>query len=150
MASSSVSSLILFIAAMTVAAGVAGTLVTSVSNVADSIDTESVDAAQKIDTEIEAISDPGSDAMYDGGTGEITLLLKNTGARPLVASNGNVDVLVDGQYVTTDAFNVSVVGAEAWGQGSVARLTIDRSLSAGPHRVVVFVNDDREVLRFEL
>lgn len=150
MANVSVSSLILFIASMTLAVGVAGTLVTNVSQISDSIDERSVDVAEKLETEIEVISDPGSDALYDAGTDELTLLVKNTGDRTLSNATGDVDVLVDGQFVDSSAMTTTVVDDTEWRQGSVVRLTIDWTLQAGPHRVVVMVNDDREVLTFHL
>lgn len=147
MASSSVSSMILFIAAMLIAASVAGTLVTSVSDVSGSIDTRSADAAKKIDTEIDVISDPGSDAVYDGSN-TVTLLVKNTGSESLPADASAPDVLVDGQYVTASDRTLTVLGGGDWRPEDVARLELTTSLSPGEHRVVVVVNGDREVFEF--
>ena len=59
------SSLILFIAAMLIAVGVAGTMVTNVAQISSAIDSKSLDAEQTIDTEIEVISDPGASAVYN-------------------------------------------------------------------------------------
>lgn len=148
MASTSVSSMILFIAAMLIAASVAGTLVTSVGDVSGSIDARSADAAETIDTEIDVISDPGSDAVYDDGTNTVTLLVKNTGNGRLPADAGKPDVLVDGQYVTESDRSLSVVSGSDWMPGDVVRLELTVNLDPGEHRVVVVINGDREVFEF--
>lgn len=148
MASSAVSSLILFIAAMIIAASVAGTMVTNVAQVSNAIDTRSVDAEKRIDTEIEVISDPGSSAVYDDGNETVSVLVKNTGETSLPAEPGKVDVLVDGQYVQASSQTFFVLDGTEWRSGTVVRLEIDTSLSAGEHRVVLVINGDREVFTF--
>ena len=148
MASVSVSSLVLFIAAMALAAGVAGTMVNSVSEVSEALGAKSVDVAQDIETEVEVISDPGSGAIYDDGATEVTVLVKNTGLRTLPASSDGLEFLVDGQYVPPGDVSVSVIGGGEWRRGEVVRVRIDRSLGSGEHRVVVIAGEDREVLTF--
>ncbi|WP_408957129.1 flagellar protein G [Natrinema sp. 74] len=151
MASDSVSTLILFIAAMLVAAGVAGTLVTNVNELSNSIDTHSADVTEKINTDIEIISDPGSEAVYNSsGAENVTILVKNTGQETLPADGTGLDVLVNGSYVSSDAYTVTVRdGGGPWRDGTVAELEIDRSLATpGEHRVVVTVNGAEEVFEF--
>ncbi|QLG49267.1 flagellar protein G [Natrinema halophilum] len=151
MAGDSVSTLILFIAAMLVAAGVAGTLVTNVNELSNSVDTQSDDVTDKIDTDIEIISDSGSQAVYNSsGAENITLLVKNTGKKTLPAKSGELDVLVNGSYVSSSEFAVTVRdGGGSWRDGTVAELEIDRSISTpDEHRVVVIVNDAEEVFEF--
>jgi flagellar protein FlaG len=150
MASSSVSSLILFIAAMIIAASVAGTMVTNVAEVSNAIDSRSVDAEKRIDTEIEVISDPGSAAVYDDGNDTVSVLVKNTGETKLPAEPGKVDVLVDGRYVGASSQQFFVLDGTQWNSGTVVRLEIDTSLSTGEHRVVLVINGDREVFTFYL
>ncbi len=152
MAGTSISSLILFIAAMLVAAAVAGTLVASVTDISDSIDVHSGDVRDQIDTDIEIISDAGSDAVYDESEGNITLLIKNTGERTLSTDPGAHDVLVNGEFVTEDGLEFEVVSDdESWRSGAVVSLEIDGDLEATDrteHRVVVDVGGDREVFEF--
>ena len=149
MAGDSVSTLILFIAAMLVAAGVAGVLVTNVNDITNSIDTHSTDVREKIDTDVEIISDPGSNAVYDTeGNETITLLIKNTGDRTLDSDGNGIDVLVNGEYVSDEDWKLEVVSGETWRTGEVAQLEIDRELTPGEHRVTVDVNGDREVFEF--
>lgn len=148
MASAPVSTLILFIAAMLIAAGVAGTLVANINDVSNSIDDYSGDVKDKIDTEIDVISDAGSNSIYDGNT-TITLLVKNTGSKTLANETSQLDVIVDGEYVSNGALHMSIVDGEPWRPGGVARLEIDRSLATSEeHRVVVIVNGDRAEFDF--
>ena len=89
MASASISELIMFIAAVTVAAGVATTLTLNVADISHSLDQQSLDFAADIDTDIVIISDAGSvDSMYDGSS-TVTLLVKNTGERTLQADTSS-------------------------------------------------------------
>lgn len=148
MSGSSISTLILFIAAMVIAASVAGTMVTNVAQVSDAIDSQSVDAEKRIETDISVISDPGSGAIYDSGTENVTLLVKNTGTDPLPAETGKIDVLIDGEYVTASAQTVTVLEGDDWRPNTVIRLEIDRSLGGGEHRVVLVINGDREEFTF--
>ncbi len=148
MASESVSSLILFIAAMLLAAAIAGTLVTNVNDISNSIDTQSSNVQQQLDTDIEIISDAGSDAVYDDDTGNITVLVKNTGQETLADDGTGIDVLVDGSFISSENVDIEVVTGEVWRRGEVAEFTIDEPLESGEHRVVVDVGGDREVFEF--
>lgn len=148
MASVSVSSLVLFIAALTVAAGVATTMTANVADISDSLDDKSLAVSQEIDSDVTVISDAGSDAVYDDASGEITLLVKNTGRSTQEADPARVDVLVDGQYVASGDLTVDVVDGTTWKPGNVARITIDRSLNAGDHRVALIVDGDEDTFEF--
>ena len=150
MSGTSISSLILFIAAMLVAAAVAGTLVASVTDISDSIDVHSGDVRDQIDTDIEIISDAGSDVV-DDETGNVTLYVKNTGERTLSTDPGAHDVLVNGEYMT-DGVSIDVVSDDpSWRSGAVVALEIEYDFDdtdRTEHRVVVDVGGDREVFEF--
>ena len=152
MASDSVSSLILFIAAMLVAAGVAGTLVTNVNEISNSIDTYSDDVREQIDTDVEIISDPGSDAIYNKTDGNVSILVKNTGQKTLASDGTGLDVLVNGTYVSSSDYALTIrsdAESTAWRSGEVVELEIDRALATGEeHRVTVIINGDRETIDF--
>ncbi|MFC3960173.1 flagellar protein G [Halovivax cerinus] len=150
MAGESISTLILFIAAMLVAAGVAGTLVTSVGELSGSIDTFSGDVSDDIDTDVAIISDPGSGAVVGTDNETLTLLVKNTGERTLSTEGTELDFLVDGRYVPNENLSVTVVDAEYWRTGDVARveLTLPEPLSEGEHRVMLSVRGAETVFRF--
>lgn len=155
MSSTSISSLILFIAAMVVAAGVAGTLVTAVTDVSSSVSTQTGDTAETIDTDIEIISDAGSDAVYDAENDTVTLYVKNTGENTLPSDGSGLDVVLDGEYVSSEAYlpgdgsGIEIHGDDHWRPGAVAELEIDRTLEAGAeHRAVVTINSSRAVFEF--
>lgn len=146
MAEVSTPSLILFIASIVVAAGVAGVLVDTVSGISSALDDRGADMSKEIRTDVEIISDPQS-GVYDG-SGTITLYVKNTGSRTLPADAAVIDAIVDGQYdadVTT-----TVVDGDEWHPHGVLEVTISETLSSGDHRVKLVVDGDEEVFRFNI
>lgn len=150
MASASVSSLIIFIASLVVAASVAGTLVTQVDGITRSVSQTGDDVKEDINTDILVISDTGRpDSIYDG-TAPITVLVKNTGSKTLGTDAGTFDVLVNGSYVADSELTVSKADGTtgAWRSGEVVELAISRDLASGDHRVTVIVNGNEETLRF--
>ncbi|UPW00430.1 flagellar protein G [Halorussus gelatinilyticus] len=147
MASVSTSHLILFIASLIIAASVAGTFTQGVQRLSSALGDRSIDLSGDIRTDISIISDPASGAVYNSaGEENITVLVKNTGSRPLEAESDQLEVIVDGKYQTSIA--VTVLDGSAWRVGNVVRLEIDQSLSGGDHRVKIIVNGDEEVLQF--
>jgi flagellar protein FlaG len=146
-ASVSVSHLVLFIAALLVAVSVTGAMTGSVADISESLEEQSLDTSQRIDTDVTVISDPGSDAVYDG-SGTVTVLVKNTGRNTLPTDSERYDVLLDGQYVPANRTSATVLDGERWEPGNVLRLDIDKSLTSGEHRAVVIVNGDEATLRF--
>lgn len=148
MASVSVSHLVLFIAALLVAVSVTGAMTGSVADISESLEEQSLDTSQRIDTDVTVISDPGSDAVYDDGNGTVTVLVKNTGRNTLSADPERYDVLLDGRYVPANRTSATVLDGERWEPGNVLRLEIDASLASGEHRAVVIVNGDEATLRF--
>lgn len=148
MASVSTSHLILFIASMIIAAGVAGTFTTTVSDISAAIEDQSLDVSRDVRTDVEIISDAGSQ-VYNSTTGNVTLHVKNTGSRDLTADSEFVEVLVDGEYRT--AVTVTVLDGSTWSEHNVAKVEVSvGSLDAGDHRVKLIVNDDEEVFRFRV
>lgn len=148
MASASVSELIMFIAAVSVAAAVSGALVTTVGGISGSLDERGTDVAADIATDVEVISDPGSGAVYDSGNGQVRLLVKNTGRRTIETGGTAIEVLLDGRYVPPSEYSIAVIGGESWHEGDVVRVVVNESLSSGDHRVTVIVESERETLRF--
>lgn len=148
MASTSVSTLVIFIAALTIAAGVSGVMVTTVGGIADSLEDRGADVAAEIDTDIEVISDPGSDAVYDDSAETVRVLVKNTGDRTIPTEGTGVELLVDGRYVARSDYTVTVLDDDRWRDGAVVRIEADRALDSGDHRVTVIVDSERETFRF--
>ncbi|WP_380675620.1 CARDB domain-containing protein [Salinigranum sp. GCM10025319] len=146
MAEISVPTLILFIASIVVAAGVAGVLIDTVSGISNAVDDRGGDVSQSIKTDVEIISDPEA-GVYDADNETVTLYVKNTGIRDLPADADAVDLFVDGQYRTATALTV-VEGSE-WTPNAVVEITVSGvSLSPGDHRVKLVLDGDEEVFRF--
>jgi flagellar protein FlaG len=149
MASVSASHLILFIASMLIAASVAGTFTNSVGRLSEALGEQGTQISQEVRTDVEIISDSGSDAIYDDTDDVLTLLVKNTGTGDLDAESRQIDVLVDGQYQTN--VTVTLVGdATQWSQGDVVQVDVGVTLNAGDHRAKIIVNGDEEVLEFRV
>lgn len=148
MASVSVSELVIFIAAVSVAAAVSGAMVTTVGGISGSLDEQGANVASDIATDIEVISDPGSGAVYNATEQQVRVLVKNTGERTIQTEGSAVEVLLDGRYVSPSAYTVTVVDGGSWREGNVARVVVNSSLSTGDHRVVVLAGSERETLRF--
>lgn len=150
MASVPISHLIIFIASIVVAAGVAGTLTTQVEQVSQAIDDQGLDVSQEIRTDIEVISDSSNSAsIYDGGADELTLLVKNAGSRTLSDDPGQLDILINGTYHGT--VSLTVLDEDSWQPGAVAEVTVSGvHLPSGDHRVKVIAPGDEEVFEFRV
>lgn len=147
MADSTIPSLVMFIASIILAAAVSGVLINTVGGVSRAVDAQGGDLADNIETDVEIISDAGS-PVYDAGSGNVTLLVKNTGQRSLPADAVVLDVLLDGQY-QTEVTVTEVTGGTEWDQGDVVRVEVNvGSLSSGDHRVKLVTRGDEEVFTF--
>jgi len=146
-ASVSVSHLILFIASMMIAASVAGVFTSSIGQLSGALSEQGLDVSSDVRTDIEVISDSGASGIYDSGT--ITLYVKNTGTERLAADPGEMDIFVDGQFVT-DYTVTRADGSGAWRPGTVVRVEITQTLGGGDHRVQITVNSDEEVFEFRI
>jgi len=146
MASVSASHLILFIASLVIAAGVAGTFTQGISRLSQGIDDQSLEVSEEVRTDIEVISDAGS-PVYNNSSKTVTLLVKNTGTSTIPADSRFIEILLDGEYRAN--VTVTVVDGDRWRPNNVVRLEITGAdLSAGDHRAKLVVNGDQEVFRF--
>ncbi|OVE84997.1 flagellin [Natronolimnobius baerhuensis] len=156
MASVPASHIILFVASMIVAAGIAGTVILEVDNLSDAVETRGSNVAEEIETDIEITSDQGyAESIYDPDAGEVTLLVKNIGSSSLDASDSQLDILLDGRYVTSDATTVERVDVEgsSWRSGGVVEVTIDLEQTngytvEGDTRVTVIVTGNEDTIAF--
>ncbi len=152
----SVSTLILFIASLIVAAGVAGTLVTTVDDITQSAETTGDEISENIDTDFVIINDGKGDAFYQendtDGTSTITLYVRNTGSTVLSQNATRIDVLVNGGFVADIDVTTTEAGAstEVWEQAEVIEIVVnlDRQLSTTDNRVTVSVNGVRQSVEF--
>jgi len=145
MASVSASHLILFIASLVIAAGVAGTFTQGISRLSQGIDDQSLEVSEEVRTDIEVISDAGS-PVYNNSSKTVTILVKNTGTSTLDNDTRFIEILLDGRYRTN--VTSTVVDGDRWRPSNVVRLEIGADLAPGDHRVKLIVNGDEEVFRF--
>ena len=150
MASVSVSHLIIFIAAMIVAASVAGLLTTTVNDISNAIEEEGFSTSDDIRSDVTIINDPGA-GVYDSGSGNVTLYVKNTGSRELSAASGNIDVFVNGIFTPISDANISILeGSEVWGRNDVIRITVGgENVSPGQNRAKVVAGGGEDVFVWE-
>jgi flagellar protein FlaG len=151
MASVSVSHLIIFIAAMLVAASVAGLLTTTVDDISDAIEDQGFSTSDEIRSDITIIND-ASATQADGGN--VTLYVKNTGESELSTQPGDIDVLINGIFVTgIGEGDITLLdGAEVWGDGEVVRIyaeTDSGNIETGENRAQVTVNGGEDVFVWE-
>ena len=150
MSSVSASTLVIFIASIVVAAGVAGTLVTQADRVSTSITDQSEGVEERIDTDIRIVSDTGSpDSIYDDANDGLTLYVKNTGGRELSVSEEAVDVLIEGSFNSpTSVERVDDPDSDRWLPGSTVEVTVDDVDISGDTRVTVSVRENEDTIRF--
>ncbi|RJX51425.1 flagellar protein G [Halonotius pteroides] len=150
MASVSVSHLIIFIASLVVAAGVAGTLTTGVERVSNAVEDGSLDVSQQVRTDIDIVSDPANPTI-DGTTGNLTVHVRNTGSQAIFIRPDAVDMVLNGQFVTNSDFTITDAngGKTVARTGDVMAIEIDSSLvQSGDNRLFLTINSDEEVYAF--
>jgi len=150
MASVSVSHLIIFIASLVVAAGVAGTLTTGVERVSNAVEDGSLDVSQQVRTDIDIVSDPASPTI-DSATGNLTVHVRNTGSQAIFIRPDSVDMVLNGQFVTNSDFTITDAngGKTVARTGDVIAIEIDSSLvQSGDNRLYLTINSDEEVYVF--
>lgn len=137
--------LIIFIAAILVATSVAGVLTTGVNRMSNAMDERSIEVADDIRTDIDIISDSGSDAVYSDGT--VTLLVKNTGSRTLSTDPSTIDVLVNGEYQSDVETQLQGDDTE-WRPGAVLEVSVSVQNLSGSTRAAVIVDGTRTTFEF--
>jgi flagellar protein FlaG len=148
MASVSSAHLVLFIAAILVAAVLAGTMTESAGRVGNAIEQESNAESAQTNAEIAVVSDADSPtAVYDNSTDTLTLHVKNVGARTLSRDPGDVTVLVNGHY--QGDVRTTVLDDDRWRPGSLLRIRVNVTLADdAATRVVVNPTGARDTFTF--
>ncbi|MCD2204318.1 hypothetical protein [Halobacterium sp. KA-6] len=148
MASVSSTHLVLFIAAILVAASVAGTVTEGATRLGGALGDQSQQHAEDIDAEIKIVSDAGSpQSIYDHSSETLTLYVKNVGGSTLSTDPDTISVLVNGNYQTD--IETTVLDADSWGTGNLLRIRTDISLQPrADTRIVVTPTGARDVFLF--
>jgi len=151
MASVSVSHLIIFIASLVVAAGVAGTLTTGVERVSNAVEDGSLDVSQQVRTDIDIVSDPSSPSI-NTTTENLTVHVRNTGSQGIFIQPDSIDMVLNGEFVPNSGFTVTDAnGAQTTARtGDVMAIEIDSEyVSSGDNRLYITINSDEEVYEFD-
>jgi len=152
MASVSVSHLIIFIASLVVAAGVAGTLTTGVERVSNAVEDGSLDVSQQVRTDIDIISDPKNPAL--DANNNLTIHVRNTGSQGIFIQPDSIDMVVNGEFVPNSDLTVTDANGDRTTArtGDVMEITVDNTdteyIQNGDNRVYLTINSDEEVYEF--
>ena len=157
MGSVSATHLILFIASLVIAVGIAGTLVMEVGKLDRAIEQRGTNVADEIETEVVIISDEGSsEAIYDPDATDdnVTILVKNIGSESLPVDERVVDVLLDGNYVSNNDIErvdrIDVDGSSTWRPGGVVEITVTGHDPAGDTEITVIVDGSEDSIQVNL
>jgi flagellar protein FlaG len=150
-ASVSVSHLIIFIAAMLVAGSVAGLLTTTVDDISGAIEDQGFSASDDIRSDITIINDAGA---TQANSTDVTLYIKNTGNSDLSTQPNDIDILINGQFVTgIGSGRIRLLdGAQVWGEGEVVEIVVDItgiSIDPGENRAQVTVDGGEDIFIWE-
>lgn len=137
MASVSSAHLVLFIAAVLIAAALAGTVTESAGRLGNAIDENSQVESEQTDTAVRVVSDADAPAaVYDAANETLTLYVKNVGDSTLSSDPEDVTVLVNGTYASDQ--QTTVLDADEWRPGALLRVRVDVTLPPDSEtRVVV-------------
>lgn len=153
----SVSTLVLFIASIVVAAGVAGTLVTTVGDISSSAETQGDEISESINTDIELLNDGGGSNFYTevNGNAVITFYVRNSGSTTLIKEPGDVNVLINGRFLSNDELTITSQNGDdtsrAWVEGEVIEIeaTLNDQLSGSGNRLTVSVKGTERSIEFK-
>lgn len=142
--------LIFFIAAMIIAAGVAGVIYTNINAVVASTQSASSTLSKQLQTDITIINDPGNIPK----SGDIyTFYVKNTGKSTLTIEL--VSVLINGVYIPDDDIQKTVISGgttTVWRTSEVLQLDVTyASMPSGDNDLrVITENGVDDFLKFEI
>jgi len=154
----SASTLVIFIASILVAAGVAGTLVATVGDISNSAETKGDAITESIDADFEILNDGGGGNFYkDGADTNITFYVRNTGSNALFQNKNDINVLINGQFVASDKLAIDSVAnddgsADAWSQKEVLEIVVslDRELNGSDNRLTVSTKGTERSIEFSV
>ena len=151
MASVSVSHLIIFIASLVVAAGVAGTLTTGVERVSNAVEDGSLDVSQQVRTDIDVVSDPTGPEL--DANDNVTVYVRNTGSQGIFIQPDSIDMVLNGDFVPNSEFTVTDANGDRTTArpGDVMAIEINNDngyVNSGDNRLYITVNSDEEVYEF--
>jgi len=155
----SASTLVIFIASILVAAGVAGTLVATVGDISNSAETKGDAITESIDANFEILNDGGGGNFYTGGSGTstVTFYVRNTGSNALFQSRDDINVLINGRFVPSADLTVGSVAnddgnAGVWSETEVLEIVVslNRELTGSGNRLTVSTKGTERSIEFSV
>lgn len=126
------SMMVVFIGAVAAAGVASAAIVGVVGDMTFEFREQGTHIAEAMGTDLNLVNDP-QNVPYDDGASNLTLYVKNTGSRALVANE--TSVFVDGRFRN---FTADLLGsADRWVHGTVMALYVDVDLASGDHRAKV-------------
>lgn len=133
MASTPISHMIFFVAALLVSSMVAAVLLSSVQETSNAFSQRSRNLVDTIRDDITIINDPDSVS-----NNPVIIYIKNTGDSSIPVDKKIFDVLIDGVYQENYSVT-SINGDDELLPSDVAKITINTTLSSGSHTLRVYV-----------
>ena len=150
----SASTLVIFIASILVAAGVAGTLVATVGDISNSAETKGDAITESIDADFEILNDGGGTNFYDKNDENITFYIRNTGSNALLQNSDDINILVNGQFEQNVAIRsvTSDTNDDVWAEDEVLEIEVDlgQTLNDSGNRLTVSTKGTERSIEFSV
>lgn len=130
--------MIFFIAAILVAASMAGVFLSVGYSMAEKVSNESSAITDLSNSELRIINDP---VMMPYSNGNLTVYVENLGSN--VLSTASLTVMLDGIYINSTFFQYLGSGVTRWGPSVVLQINIEEPLAAGDHYIKVTIANGR-------
>ncbi len=135
MSDSSTTQMIFFVAAIIVAASLAGVFIGLSANMAQAVEKRAINFSDKLDTSIKVINDPAFMPYQDSN---LTLYVKNTGANQILPTD--LLVMIDGKDQNSSSWTI-IGGSNIWGPSIVLEIHLNIILANGDHTAKVVISN---------
>ena len=135
MSDSSTTQMIFFVAAIIVAASLAGVFIGLSSNMAQAVEKRAINFSDKLDTSVTIINDPAFVPYQDSN---LTIYIKNTGSNQILPTD--ILVLIDGKDQNSSSWTI-IGDSRIWGPSVVLEVHLNIILANGDHTAKVVVSN---------
>lgn len=131
----STESILILITTVAVAAIAVGIITGISDDLSERIEFINEEKSEIARSDMKIISDLGSDNLYDDGTNELVLLIRNTGERRLELSR--INLFVEDDVKPIDSIEVIQDDSDVWSPEDVIRLNATVNLESGRNSIIV-------------
>ncbi|MGD0818453.1 MAG: hypothetical protein ABR986_08685 [Methanomassiliicoccales archaeon] len=135
MSDSSTTQVIFFVAAIVVAASLAGVFIGLSANMAQAVEKRATNFSDKLDTSVKIINDPAFIPYQDSN---LTLYIKNTGSNQILPTD--ILIMIDGKDQNSSSWTI-IGGSNLWGPSIVLEIHLNIILANGDHTAKVVVSN---------